>query len=87
MSKQSIHDSIAELRSHLEISDQVDARERETLEALAARLELQMAEERERWDDNLVDELEKRVILYEEDHPLVARVIRQLVNTLTNMGL
>lgn len=88
MEKQTIQDSITELRAHLDANvAQVTPQERETLEALSARLELMMAEEREHWDENLVDELEKRVILYEEDHPMVARVIRQIISTLNNIGL
>ncbi len=87
MPKETIKNSISELRSHLDANLQVAPEERETLEALSARLELMLAEERERWDENLVDELEKRVILYEEDHPMIARVIRQIIATLNNIGL
>ena len=54
---------------------------------LAGRVELMLAQDREHWEENLVDELEKRVILYEEDHPVIARVIRQIIVTLNNMGL
>lgn len=87
MPKETIKNSISELRSHLDANIQVAAEEKETLEALSARLELMMAEEREHWDENLIDELEKRVILYEEDHPMIARVIRQIISTLNNIGL
>lgn len=87
MPNETIKNSLSELRSHLDANVQVDAAERETLEALSARLELMMAEEKEHWDENLVDELEKRVILYEEDHPMIARVIRQIITTLNSIGL
>lgn len=85
--KDKINLSISELRSQLDANDQVTPEERETLEALGSRIELMMAEERERWDENLIDELEKRVILYEEEHPMIARVIRQLITTLNSIGL
>lgn len=87
MTNDNIKNSISELRAQLEASDKVAPEERETLEALGARLELMLAAEREHWDENLVDELEKRVILYEEDHPMIARVIRQLISTLNSIGL
>ena len=87
MPKDTIKNSLSELRSHLDANVHVDPAERETLEALSARLELMMAEEKEHWDENLVDELEKRVILYEEDHPMIARVIRQIITTLNSIGL
>lgn len=87
MPKETIQHSISELRSHLDANLQVAAEERETLEALGARIELMVAQEREHWDQNLVGELEKRVILYEDDHPVIARVIRQIIVTLNNIGL
>lgn len=87
MPKQELQNSISELRSHLDANIHVTPEERETLEALGARIELLMAEEKEHWDDNLVDELEKRVILYEEDHPVIARVIQQIITTLNSIGL
>ena len=87
MPKSQLEHSISELRSHLDANVQVAPEERETLEALSARIELMMAEEREHWDENLLDELEKRVILYEEDHPVISRVIQQIIATLNSIGL
>lgn len=87
MPKEIITKSISELRSHLDANIQVAPEERESLEALSARIELMVAEEKEHWDEHLMDELEKRVILYEEDHPVIARVIQQILTTLNNIGL
>ena len=87
MPKETIKSSLSELRSHLDANVQVAPEEKESLEALGARIELMVAEEKEHWDEHLIDELEKRVILYEEDHPVIARVIQQIIATLNNIGL
>jgi len=87
MPDEKIKSSVSELKEHLDANDQVPADDKQALEALAARVELMMAQDREHWEENLVDELEKRVILYEEDHPVIARVIQNIINTLNSMGL
>lgn len=87
MPKQELKNSISELRSHLDANVHVAPEERDSLESLSAQIELMLAEDREHWDETLIDELEKRVILYEEDHPVIARVIRQIITTLNSIGL
>ena len=87
MPEKKIEASVSELKDHLNANEQVSAEDKQALEALAARVELMMAQDREHWEENLVDELEKRVILYEEDHPVIARVIQQIINTLNSIGL
>ena len=85
MPKDTIKQSIIELKSHLDQPDSqrnVDTRE---LEALSVRLETMM--QSEHWETDLVEELEKQVILYEENHPVVARVVNQIIQALNNMGL
>lgn len=87
MPDKELRSSVSELKTHLDQDDQVSDDDRQSLEELAGRVELMLAQDREHWEENLVDELEKRVILYEEDHPVIARVIRQIIVTLNNMGL
>lgn len=79
--------SVTELKQHLEQNDQVPESDREALAQLAGRVEILLAQERDHWEENLVDELEKRVILYKEEHPVIARVIQQIILTLNNMGV
>ena len=38
-------------------------------------------------EEDLVEEFEKQLIQYEEAHPLIARVISQIITTLNGMGL
>jgi hypothetical protein len=87
MPDKELRSSVSELKSHLDRNTQVPDEDKQALEALASRIELMMVQDREQWEENLLDELEKRVILYEEDHPVVARVIRQIITTLNSMGL
>jgi len=87
MPKQQLQNSISELRSHLDANMHVVPEERDSLASLSAQIELMLAEDREHWDETLIDELEKRVILYEEDHPVIARVIQQIITTLNSIGL
>lgn len=86
MPKQQLQKAISELRDHLD-NMHVAPEERDSLASLSAQIELMLAEGREYWDEILIDELEKRVILYEEDHPVIARVIQQIITTLNSMGL
>ena len=54
---------------------------------MAVRLEVMINGTSEHWEAGLVDELEKQVIQYEEAHPVIARVISQIITTLNGMGL
>ena len=87
MPDKELQSSISELKAQLERAGEVTQADRQTLEELTGRIELMVAQEREHWEENLVDELERQVILYEEDHPVIARVIQQIILTLNNMGL
>lgn len=87
MPDKELKSSISELKAQLEQVGEVAEVDRQTLAELTGRIELMVAQEREHWEENLVDELERQVILYEEDHPVIARVIQQIILTLNNMGL
>ena len=60
---------------------------KESLSDLAARIEIMLNGSAEHWEEGLLEELEKQVILYEEDHPVISRVISQIITTLNGMGL
>ena len=87
MPDKELQSSISELKAQLEQVGEVAEADRQTLAELTGRIELMVAQEREHWEENRVDELERQVILYEEDHPVIARVIQQIILTLNNMGL
>lgn len=79
--------SIAELKSRLEQTEGTAGTDTQSLEELTGRIELMMAQDKANWEGGLVDELERQVILYEDEHPVIARVIQQIIVTLNNMGL
>ncbi len=87
MPKEKLRVSVGELRAHLEENQQVEAEGREALDGLAARLEVMINGSDQHWEEGLMDELEKQVILYEQDHPVISRVISQIITTLNGMGL
>ena len=87
MPKDSLNEVLTELRSHLDQEEQVQPEDREALNDLAVRVELMINESKEHWDEGVLDELEKQVIEYEEAHPVIARVISQIITTLNGMGL
>ncbi len=87
MPKDSLNEALTELRSRLDQEERVQPEDREALNELAARVELMINESKEHWDEGVLDELEKQVIGYEEAHPVIARVISQILTTLNGMGL
>ncbi len=87
MPKDKLKSSVSELRGHLDENQAVEGDNKEALNDLAARIEMMIDGSAEHWEEGLVDELEKQIILYEEDHPVIARVISQIVTTLNGMGL
>jgi len=87
MPKQTLKNSVSELKAHLEDNSEVVGGDKEALTDLAVRLEVMINGTSEHWEEGLVDELEKQVIQYEEAHPVIARVISQIITTLNGMGL
>lgn len=87
MPKDRLKEVLTELRARLDQEQQVQPEDREALSDLAVRVELMINESKEHWEEGVVDELEKQVIQYEEAHPVIARVINQIITTLNGMGL
>ena len=83
MPKETLNQSVIELKSHLD--QPAGTVDKEALAELVARLEQMNAAEH--WEEGLVNELEKKVIQYEEDHPVLAKVFNQIINTLNSMGV
>lgn len=87
MPKEILKNSVSELKTQLEEDGAVESGDKAALNDLAARLEVMINGSSEHWEEGLVDELEKQVIQYEEAHPVIARVISQIITTLNGMGL
>ena len=48
---------------------------------------IEHSQQAKRAEKKLVDTLEQKLIQYEEEHPVVARIMQEIVTTLSNMGL
>ena len=86
MPKEKLQDSVSELKNQLDESGEVAAGDKQVLNELAARLEVMLNGSSEHWEEGLVEEFEKQMIQYEEAHPVIARVISQIITTLNGMG-
>ncbi len=87
MPKEELQNSVSELKTHLNGAAEVSTDDKEALTDLAVRLEVMLNGSAEHWEEDLVEEFEKQLIQYEEAHPLIARVISQIITTLNGMGL
>lgn len=87
MPKDKLRQSISELRDQITDNESLGDDRKEELDALAGRIESMMNGDADHWEEKLVDGLEQRYLQYEEEHPVVARIIREITNTLSNIGL
>ena len=87
MPKEILKTSVSELREQLGADETVDESNREELEALAARIESMINGDGEHWEEALVEGLEKQLIIYEENHPVLTRTIQNILTTISGMGV
>lgn len=87
MPKETLKTSVDELRGHLDEDDSVDEARREELEALASRIDSMINGDGEHWEEALVEGLEKQLIIYEEDHPKMTRIIQNILSAISGLGV
>lgn len=87
MPKEKLKNSVEELRNELATNDNLEPSQQEELTDLAGRLDAMLSGDSEHWEEKLVDGLEQQLLAYEEDHPVVARIMREIVTTLSNIGI
>jgi len=87
MPKDKLNKSVGELREQLEASEEINGQSREELEALAGRVETMLQQADLHWEQSLVDSLEKELIVYEEKHPVISKIIHDMLATLSGMGV
>ena len=78
---------IAQLQQQLIATPSLDRVHREDLEALIAELQLQLQQESLALDSNLVDGFNLAVERFEVEHPTLTGTLRNLLQTLANMGI
>ncbi len=85
--KDKLRQGLERLREELKNKD-IDEATRQRLESLAARVESQLAKERdEEVHHSLLKELEEEVMHFEVAHPRLTAIINDIMVALSNMGI
>lgn len=85
--KETLKTSISELRDQLSTDSSVEGRSKEELQALANRIESMINGDGERWEEALIEGLEQQLIIYEENHPTLTRIIQNILSAISGMGV
>ena len=87
MPRERIQAEVEQLKAEVEQNPMLSDAQREELGSLTDRLELMMSGETDHPEQDLLQKLEQQVLLYEEDHPVVARVMDNVLNLLHSIGI
>jgi hypothetical protein len=87
MPKETLKTSVEELRDQLGGDNSVDEENKEALEALAGRIESMINGDGDHWEEALVEGLEKQLIIYEENHPVLTRIIQNILSAISGLGV
>ncbi len=87
MPKETLKTSVDELRDQLGEDNSVDVENKEALEELAGRIESMINGDGDHWEEALVEGLEKQLIIYEENHPKLTRIIQNILSAISGLGV
>ncbi len=87
MPKETLKTSVEELRDQLGGDSSVDEENKEALEELAGRIESMINGDGDHWEEALVEGLEKQLIIYEENHPKLTRIIQNILSAISGLGV
>ncbi len=87
MPKETLKTSVEELRDQLGGDNSVDEANKEALEELAGRIESMINGDGDHWEEALVEGLEKQLIIYEENHPVLTRIIQNILSAISGLGV
>lgn len=87
MSRDQIQSNVLELKSQVQQNPLLSEADRESLSDLAERLDLMLNGDLDHPEQDLVEALEAKLFEYEEAHPVVARVIDNVLVVLNGMGI
>ena len=87
MPKETLKTSVEELRDQLGGDNSVDEENKEALEELAVRIESMINGDGDHWEEALVEGLEKQLIIYEENHPVLTRIIQNILSAISGLGV
>ena len=87
MPARELQEQLDTLREQLEKNPPLSEKEREDLNQLAARIDAQIKLENATQDHSLADNLNLAVERFEVEHPTLAGTLRNIVQTLGNIGI
>ena len=87
MPARELQEQLDTLREQLEKNPPLSEKEREDLNQLAARIDAQIKLENAMQDHSLADNLNLAVERFEVEHPTLAGTLRNIVQTLGNIGI
>lgn len=87
MPKDKLKNSVEELRNEVSSNENLATDQQAELSDLAARLDEMLSGDTEHWEEKLVDGMEQKLLQYEEEHPVVARIMQEIITTLSNIGV
>lgn len=89
MAEHDLQSQLDELRSHLAQDTPLTEEERASLQAIASDIEVRLASQAEGAtpNDSLVDGVNLAVERFEVSHPSTAMTLRNIMQTLANMGI
>ena len=87
MPARELQEQLDTLREQLEKNPPLSEKEREDLNQLAARIDAEIKLENATQDNSLADNLNLAVERFEVEHPALAGTLRNIVQTLGNIGI
>lgn len=87
MSAEYLQEQLKSLREQLDQNPPLTEAEREDLHALMAQIQAEIAVETATQDNSLADGVNLAVERFEVDHPTIAGTLRNIVQTLGNIGI
>ena len=87
MPARELREQLDTLREQVEKNPPLSEKEREDLNQLAARIDAQIKLENATQDNSLADNLNLAVERFEVEHPTLAGTLRNIVQTLGNIGI
>ena len=87
MPARELQEQLDTLREQLDQNPPLTEAEREDLHALMAQIQAEIAVETATPDNNLADGVNLAVERFEVDHPTIAGTLRNIVQTLGNIGI
>lgn len=85
--RKKLEEQVEILRGQLEQEPPLPAEKREALEALIAKFEVQLELEPATQSPSISDDVNQAAIEFDAEHPVISGTLRNIMNTLSSMGI